>query len=273
MKIEDVRLIDEDGVLTFPLYHGTSSLFLPSIMKHGLGGRNIIEECNVLEFARELLEKIKTSRGHTLSALSVDIFEKMCNQEITDGGFNFTHGGVYLSISVGKAAQYASSNKHGSELISYVMKAYENLNLQSDTAINRKYGDLLQFLDKGKDSAFKILIEVNGINIESLRKETMRNARDFLEGREKDLHKYIAEKIEEKKVIVEAGQGISVEEYIEKHKGGMDSFIRKHAEYYIKDIMYGNFELLKPINKENLIIYKINNFKSEIEFDLEPLKI
>lgn len=198
MKIEDVRLIDEDGVLTFPLYHGTSSLFLPSIMEHGIGGRNIIEEYNVLEFARELYKKLKTSKGHTLSEGVVAEFENMCKQRITGGNFNFRHGGVYLSVSVGQAAKYANC-KYGSELISYVMEFYENLNLQSDTAINRKYGDLLQFLGRGKDSAFKILIEVNGINIESLQTETMGNARDFLEGREKDLQKYIKEKIEEKK--------------------------------------------------------------------------
>uniref|UniRef100_UPI0013DF538B hypothetical protein n=1 Tax=Pseudomonas viridiflava TaxID=33069 RepID=UPI0013DF538B len=31
-------MIDKDGYLTFPLYHGTSTLYRDSIKKHGLGG-------------------------------------------------------------------------------------------------------------------------------------------------------------------------------------------------------------------------------------------
>jgi hypothetical protein len=36
-----------------PLYHGTSSLWYESIMTHGLGGRNLIREFQVLELLGE----------------------------------------------------------------------------------------------------------------------------------------------------------------------------------------------------------------------------
>src|SRR6516165_3696276 len=36
----------------FPLFHGTSDIFLPSIRRHGLGGKNIVVEWRVLEFLR-----------------------------------------------------------------------------------------------------------------------------------------------------------------------------------------------------------------------------
>jgi len=41
-----------DDELPIPLYHGTSSLFLESIISLGLGGCNPIAEWKVLEFAQ-----------------------------------------------------------------------------------------------------------------------------------------------------------------------------------------------------------------------------
>ena len=32
-----------NSIIPFPLFHGTSSVFLPSVRTHGLGGKNIVE--------------------------------------------------------------------------------------------------------------------------------------------------------------------------------------------------------------------------------------
>lgn len=38
--------INKQGILDIPLFHGTSSLFLPSIIENGLGAINPITEYN-----------------------------------------------------------------------------------------------------------------------------------------------------------------------------------------------------------------------------------
>ena len=45
----------EDGRLTCPLFHGTSSIFLGSIRAHGLGGRNPVAESGVINFLKALI--------------------------------------------------------------------------------------------------------------------------------------------------------------------------------------------------------------------------
>ncbi len=42
--IAGIMQILRDGKLTIPLFHGTNELFLDSIQRYGLGGRNIIQE-------------------------------------------------------------------------------------------------------------------------------------------------------------------------------------------------------------------------------------
>jgi hypothetical protein len=45
----------ENGIFKKPLYHGTTNLFIDSIKDHGLGGRNLVEEWNLIAIYRELL--------------------------------------------------------------------------------------------------------------------------------------------------------------------------------------------------------------------------
>jgi len=48
----------ENGKLTIPLHHGTSSLFLVSIQEHGLGGVNPIEQFRVREYFTEVFKTL-----------------------------------------------------------------------------------------------------------------------------------------------------------------------------------------------------------------------
>ena len=109
-----------DGILQLPLYHGTSSLWLDSILNCGLGG------------AMPPLEEART--------LLVDLYEKT-PQEMRDYGTslmleqkqgytNWQHGQVYFSLGFQDAANYAL-NPLGSELLSecerYVEKVKPNV--------------------------------------------------------------------------------------------------------------------------------------------------
>lgn len=111
-----------DGRLTFPLYHATSSLFYDSIVEHGLGGKNPIEELKVLQALRQLLVYEKE---HPLKVELWFYLEEMAQQQITAGS-NWQHGQAYLTSSKRNARQHAR-NKYGSELISETLKLYTTL--------------------------------------------------------------------------------------------------------------------------------------------------
>ena len=44
-----IDILNSDGYLTIPLYHGTSTIFWDSIKTHGVGRRNGIKEWQVLD--------------------------------------------------------------------------------------------------------------------------------------------------------------------------------------------------------------------------------
>ena len=97
------------GLLPCPLYHGTSTLWRESIITHGLGGRNILLELRAFQFleqARSHLAGLPPSDHlDPVSQLSSDLIGA---QAVTAAGFNFRHGGLYLTPSRTKAAAYAS---------------------------------------------------------------------------------------------------------------------------------------------------------------------
>jgi hypothetical protein len=112
--------------LDFPLYHGTCTLFLESIAKHGLGGRDPIKEWRVLECLRKVLPiaekhacRSEIIRSHIGNARSM--------AEQVNAGLNFQHGSVYLSPSKETAVRYACGKKKGSELISRTILLIEEL--------------------------------------------------------------------------------------------------------------------------------------------------
>jgi len=113
-------MLIRDGLLTLPVYHGTSSVNLSSICENGLGGRNFIEELNLVPFIRELyataLDVVPDSEPGW-STLRVEL-EPIAGQRITGGGLNYRHGSTYLTPSCSSAARYAQSSPEGSELLS-----------------------------------------------------------------------------------------------------------------------------------------------------------
>ncbi|WP_455884803.1 hypothetical protein [Pseudomonas spelaei] len=119
-------MIDQDGYLTFPLYHGTSTLYRDSIEKQGLGAVRdpSLFDFQTLEQLAKLLDAQKSKS--TWWQMNDFIVKAMIDQNVTGGGFNFRYGGIYLSASRQTAQMYAKSPK-GSEIISHIFLAYEEL--------------------------------------------------------------------------------------------------------------------------------------------------
>lgn len=164
--------IINNGKLTIPLYHGTSTLFLDSIVKYGLGGKNILDEWNLLSLSKEVFEICnKTIPDNYLFANRRFSFEQMINQN--SGITNWQHGDTYLSSVKKTAISYAIHKKFGSELLTYTL---ENLQLLIDNKIPgvvdklfRKYEDVFGLLDS---SPSPLLIQLNNVPISSLLSES-----------------------------------------------------------------------------------------------------
>ncbi|BBA70621.1 hypothetical protein [Geobacter sulfurreducens] len=107
------NLLFDSGRFKFPLYHATSSAFIPSILEHGLGGLDIVEEYRVLE----LLEKLAMLIEAHLPDYGEEYIEQLKLISRQETGNNWRHGGAFLTPSIDRAVKYAV-NEFGSELLS-----------------------------------------------------------------------------------------------------------------------------------------------------------
>lgn len=164
-----MKVFDEGKVL-IPLFHQTSSLFLPSIREVGLGAVNPHEKLRTYDFLRELLELASRLKEIPLSSLDLNILRRMANQEVTSGGFNFRHGGVYLSPSQKKVAGYARRNPYGSELLSESLRLYQTLKSLGDDAgaIGSRYPVLIELIEL---IVTPLMVVVRDVSLDHLRSE------------------------------------------------------------------------------------------------------
>lgn len=166
------KLINEKGELIIDLYHGTSTLFLESILQHGLGGVNPIKEWKILELAEEVYSLCKIHlKDSTDFIIASPTFERMIKQD-NSGTFNFQHGETYISPSRSSALRYSISNEYGSELVSYTIKFLRKLvDLKIEYAIN----DLQKKYRKGflliASRPSPLLIKIKDISASSLLSE------------------------------------------------------------------------------------------------------
>jgi hypothetical protein len=105
--------------LPINLYHGTSTIFLDSIIENGLGGINPIKEWKLLELSKEIYSLSEQHLQETdLFKVSSRSFKNMSEQS-NSGLFNWQHGDTYLSPSINTAARYAINKEFGSEFLTY----------------------------------------------------------------------------------------------------------------------------------------------------------
>lgn len=116
-----MQLFDKEKKLTIDLFHGTSTLFLDSIIQNGLGGVNPVIDWKLLELSKEVYElSEKHLQGTELFNRSSFSFKQMSEQS-KSGSFNFQHGNSYLSPSQQTASNYAINKEFGSEMLTYTI--------------------------------------------------------------------------------------------------------------------------------------------------------
>lgn len=171
-SVKKVKIINAENQLTVDLFHGTSTLFLDSIIQNGLGGLNPVAEWKLLELCKEVYELSEQHLKETnLFQVSSFSFKKMAEQS-NGGAFNFQHGDSYLSPSKQTAARYAINKEYGSELLTYTINFLKEL-LNKDipyvkTDLFRKFPKIFGLI-KAKPSP--LLIQVKNVNASSLLNE------------------------------------------------------------------------------------------------------
>jgi hypothetical protein len=146
--------------LSYPLYHGTSSLFLDSILTNGLAGINPVIDWKVIDLAAEVLRIYKDNLSSNEDFLY--LFEKMVRQE--GGRFNMQHGDTYLSASIYTAAKYAANSRFGSELLTQTMLYLEKLISKEVPGLDELSPQFDQLTSLISTNPSPILIEVSDIS-------------------------------------------------------------------------------------------------------------
>lgn len=172
METADLNSLHTNGVLNFPLYHGTSTIFLDSIIANGLGAVNPMSDWKVYELCKEVYALSETHLKSTkLFDVSGYSFKRMAEQS-NQGAFNFQHGDTYLSASINTAVSYAIDKEYGSELLTYTINFLKELlrldlpKVKSD--LFSKYGKVFGLIE-AKPSP--VLLQVTNLKADKLTDE------------------------------------------------------------------------------------------------------
>jgi len=209
-------------------YHGTSSLFLRSINKYGLGGINPNEEWKLMGLLKYLykLSEIALQNNNDYTIIR-DTTRAMAFQEqlsieygIYKGVHNFSHKNVYLSYGKFKAIVYAVNTEYGSEILTRIITLYRLL-LKEKVHLN-------------------IPSQLNFVNIEKLEKQ---HFFPILVG---------IENIGSSFLCTEYGE--PADNYLSKISKLKDAF---DYNTFWKEVQKYNFQLLKPVPIFQLKYYKV----------------
>jgi hypothetical protein len=234
--------------MKFRFYHGTSSIFLNSIIEFGLGGINPNIKYKNLELLKYLSLECEKKIPNKIEYLVIrDASLGMANQrpvefKVPSGGKfigNYEHKNIYISLTLERAIIYACDNKYGSEILEYCIKLFEFL--------------------KDDDLNFSLPTDLNLFNIE----------------------KYINK--EHKPILIEIDQINENELETEFGKNGAEylAYLRKtlptlNKMDFNRKLGYSNFRLKKPIKVERMKIYEVD-FEGkvgteEFEFTMTEIK-
>jgi hypothetical protein len=233
--------------MKFRFYHGTSNIFLNSIIESGLGGTNPNIKYKNLELLKYLTNKcerkIPNNKDylHERDAILGMSSQKPVEYKLPNGqNFlqNYEHEHIYVSIVLGRAIMYACDNKYGSEILEYCIKLFkylkeDNINFSLPSELN--LFNIEKYIDKEHKP---ILIEIDNINEDELETEFGKNASEYIS-------------------------------YLKKLAPSLSKI-----DFHNK-LSYANFRLMKPIKKERMKIYEVD-YEGKIgtnEFEFTLLKI
>ena len=231
----------------FEYYHGTSTVFLDSIKRTGLGGINPNIKYKTLDLLKFLAIETKKNIPDNLYYKNNHVsINAMANQQTvilqTPNGkkqhFHYRHDNIFIALSLQRAVVYATINKFGSEILQTCINLYlelvaENKGFRIPDELNTiSIEKLVKF------SPEPIIIKIRGVQDENLDKEdgkTGKEALDFLRNILPTLSK------------------------------------KERFEFE----QYCNFELLKPVPVEQLKFYKVkaNGHPKDKEFTYKLMEI
>ena len=121
--------IVQNNKFIIPLYHGTSSIFINSILQYGFSAKNPIKTLNILPFYEKLYKICDELFGIDSDWTNGRwLYKNIKDQKQNIGSSNFRHGATYLSPNRNTAAYYAIKNQFGSEILSEAIKLYNKIN-------------------------------------------------------------------------------------------------------------------------------------------------
>lgn len=223
--------------MIFKYFHGTSTIFLDSIKRHGLGTINPnieLRNLDVLKFLFDLCEIHipNNSRHQELRGTSLAMVHQGTNELVDELGntmnLHYRHDGIYVSLSRIRAATYSVLNKYGSEILERCIQLYQLLRNEGIEVEIPSEIDLFNFRQYLDIETKPIMIEVRGVPDEDLEKEDGKTAKEALDFLRREIPK-----------------------------------MSQKQEFEF--LQYCNFKLLKPIQVEQLRFY-------EIEYEGRPGK-
>lgn len=150
------------------LWHGTSSVLLPSIVEKGLGGLNPLLEFGVIDFLNDALEYLEYDE------VNFEDPEYIRKAEITKTarqcahGMNFQHGHLYVTGDREKAETYAKGAPESIGMVRALIEiSSRNFALEIQQTLER-YAGLSNFL---KANSIPVLVELPNIEIRDLFRE------------------------------------------------------------------------------------------------------
>lgn len=217
-------------IIPFPLFHGTSTSFLPSILTRGLGAFDPVSSANGVRCLARLLpladRYLADRETWQVERISVEYMAKQC---VTNGHMNFRHGSTYCSPSEATAVRYALSNSHGSELLSSCIGLYGQLALTAPDEVSFLKVEFPEIYSLSLTRPSPILIIMQNVCSSALRTE----------------------------------QGGDAIEQIREIASASDEVAQVICQQ-------SNFELTAPIPPERLVVKRIESKGRENDYELLP---
>jgi hypothetical protein len=162
----------DNGVFQIPLYHGTSSVYLESIEKYGLGAVNPIRRDDALALFKNLLAACDEVFANDVEWNSLRFLPQwMSDQRSMSSYVNFQHGETYLTPSRSSAVSYALSNRLGSEFISEADRLYRLLVGRNPRIVAERGLDRHPLIRMFDLNATPVLITIQGVPVKSVATE------------------------------------------------------------------------------------------------------
>lgn len=184
IDINDV--LSDTQIFKRALFHGTSSVFIDSIIKNGLGSIDPIKG----DLARFYSNCFSVCKQCISPCNNFTMCEKMLadiERQAIVGPFNMQHGSTYVSLCKPNAYNYSTSNFFGSEFLNYTWQLYSFLK-ECGASSCILLPDTVEKIFVQKNSYSNLLIKINRVDIRALASEYGGSAFDYLKDKLSTIH-------------------------------------------------------------------------------------